>query len=118
MKQKNIPWIGAFMESFFMTLPVFSIFSTIAIIIVLYANIQPYLIRYIPWMNLWAFMGILMTFGLTGMFLMYKFVLRSIWDFRGKQTNGNKPDTNEIDGRLDRIEKTLVELAKLKKENG
>jgi hypothetical protein len=109
MKQKNIPWLGAFMESFFMTLPIFSIFSTIAIIIVLYTNIQPYLIQYVPWITLWSFMGILMVFGLTGMFVMYKFVLKSIWAFRGKQTNSNED-------RLERIETMLKELVE-KKEN-
>ena len=95
-----------------MTLPVFSIFSTIAIIIVLYANIRPYLIQHAPWMTLWAFLGILMIIGLTGMVLMYKFVLKSIWSFRENQANGNVPKDDDINSRLDKIEKVLIELAK------
>jgi D-beta-D-heptose 7-phosphate kinase/D-beta-D-heptose 1-phosphate adenosyltransferase len=85
MKQKNIPWLGAFMESFFVTLPLLSIINFWAIIVMLYTNLRPYLLQYMPWMNLWYFVAILTLIGVLGMVLVYKFVLPSIWAFRGKQ---------------------------------
>jgi hypothetical protein len=93
------------MESFLMTLRIFSFLSTVAIIIVLYANIQPFLLRYTPWMTLWYFILILAMIGLTGMGLVHKFVLPFIKSTQDK----------EAGDRLERIEKMLIELTK--KEN-
>jgi len=97
---------GSLMESFLMTLRIFSFLSTVAIIIVLYANIQPFLLRYAPWMTLWYFVLILATIGLSGMGLVHKFVMPLVKSYQ---------DTGES-GRLERIEKMLIELSKDKIE--
>lgn len=85
VKQKNIPWLGAFLETFFSTLPFLSVISFVSITMVLYASARPYLLQYAPWMTLWLFLGIVVMLGITGMWLVYKFVLPSIWAFRGTQ---------------------------------
>lgn len=102
MKQKT-SWIGAFMESFFLTLRIFSFLSTVAIIIVLYANIQPFLLRYVPWITLWYFILILAVIGLSAMGLVHKFLLPAIKS-HDKKSNGN------VDEKLERIEKMLIEI--------
>jgi cytidyltransferase-like protein len=88
MKQHNIPWLGAFMEAFFVTLPLLGIINFWAIITVLYTNIRPYLLLHMPWVTLWLFVVALTVIGIVGMFLVYKFVLPSVWSFRGKQMLG------------------------------
>lgn len=88
-----------------MTLRIFSFLSTVAIIIVLYANIQPFLLRYTPWMTLWYFILILAVIGLTGMGLVHKFVMPLVKAVQGK----------EDEDRLSRIEKLLVELVNNRK---
>lgn len=95
--------LGSLMESFFMTLRIFSFLSTVAIVIVLYANIQPFLLRYIPWITLWYFMSILAGVGLSAMALVHRLLMPIV------RAHQSKHD------RLERIEKLLTEL--VKKEN-
>ena len=121
MRQKNIPGLGAFMESFFVTLPILGIINFWAIITVLYANVQPYLLQHAPWMNLWIFVGFLTLIGITGMFIVYKFVLSSVWSFRGKQMFDREKIKAEIEGtQLDGVKKELAalreEISELRKE--
>jgi len=85
MKQRNIKWVGGLVESIFSTLPFLGIWNYIAIAIVLYTNVYPYLVQYFPWVKLWIFLLCLIGVGIIGMFIMYKFVLPSLWAFRGKQ---------------------------------
>ena len=113
MKQRNIPGLGAFMESFFVTLPILGIINFWAIITVLYANVQPYLLQHAPWMNLWIFVGLLTLIGITGMIIVYKFVLSSVWSFRGKQMlDKDNLALGTSNKRLDEIKKELGELKK------
>jgi D-beta-D-heptose 7-phosphate kinase/D-beta-D-heptose 1-phosphate adenosyltransferase len=88
VKQRNIPWLGAFIESFFVTLPFLGIINFWAIITVLYTSVRPYIVANFPWMNIQLFVCILTAIGILGMVLVYKFVLPSIWAFRGKQMFG------------------------------
>jgi hypothetical protein len=61
-------------------------------------------------------MGILMVFGMTGMFIMYKFVLKSIWSFRNKQANSSTSLEKEIRDRLERVEKMMMDKSKTEGE--
>ena len=110
MKQWNIPWLGAFMESFFVTLPLLSVINFWAIITVLYTTVRPHLLQYAPWVTMWLFVGCITLLGIIGMVLVYKFVLPSIWTFRQDQMfkhNSNIVDLlKNIDERLARLEES------------
>lgn len=96
MKQKNIPWLGAFLETFFTTIPFINILSLCAILLILYTNIRPYLVQYTPWMTLWLFLGIVALIGVVGMVLVYKFVMASLWSFRGRQMDVKEVGKNGV----------------------
>jgi len=112
MSQKNIPWVGAFIESLFNALPfisiLISVFNFFSIIVVLYANIKPYLGEYVSNITLPVFVGciaiVLIVIAVIAMVLIYKYVNPSLWTFRNKQMN--KYDS-EVLKRLERIEKLL-----------
>jgi len=108
MKQRNIPKVGAFVESLFTCLPFLGIINFMILAVVLYTNIQPYLLTHMPWMNLWIFLILVLMLVATMMVLIYKFVLPSIWTFRGKQMFGHKSDVIDelkaIKKRLENIE--------------
>lgn len=112
INQKNIPMIGVLVESLFNALPFLSImltgFNFVSIIIVLYANIDEYLLNYFAWMKLEYFVGIVLivlaVLVVITMIVIYKYVTPSLWTFRNQQMN--KYD-NEVIKRLKRIEKKL-----------
>ena len=85
MKQRNIPGLGAVVESAFNTLPVLSAINFLSILAVLYASVREYLIAWVPWVNVWSFFGIMCGVGLMLMGIVYVFVLPSLWAFRGRQ---------------------------------
>jgi len=95
MRQRNIPGVGVFIESLFTCLPVLGIINFIFIAIVLYTDIQPYLLACMPWIKLWIFM-LALTFLVGGMMiLVYKFVLPSLWAFRGRPMFGKETREND-----------------------
>ena len=61
IRQVNIPWVGALVESLFNALPflsiLISVFNFFSIIVVLYSNMKPYLTEYIPNITLPIFIG-------------------------------------------------------------
>ena len=88
MKQKNIPLLGALIDSLFTCLPFLGIMNFIFIAIILYNDIRPYLLVHAPWVTLWMFLLLLLGLVIGMMFFIYKFVLPSLWTFRGKQMYG------------------------------
>ena len=114
-KQKNIPWVGALVESLFNALPflsiLISVFNFISIMVVLYANIKQYLIDYFPSITLASFIGAIFIFLILVvaviMGVIYKYVTPSLWTFRNKQMN--KYDS-EVLMKLDRLEKEIREM--------
>jgi divalent metal cation (Fe/Co/Zn/Cd) transporter len=112
MKQRNIPWVGAFIESLFNALPFLSIlismFNFFSIILVLYSNIKPYMTEYVPNITLPVFIGcvaiVLVFIVITVMIIVYKYVNPSLWTFRNKQMNQYD---SEVLNRLKEIEKRL-----------
>lgn len=113
MKQRNIPWIGSFVDSLFTCLPFLSIINFAFIAIVLYDTIQPYLLLHAPWMQLWMFLLILSVVVAAMMVVIYKFVLGSLWTFRGKQMFGFE---SEILDELKKVKEKLEELENRKEE--
>ena len=95
LKKRNIPGVCAFIESLFTCLPVLGSINFIFIAIVLYTDIQPYLLVHMPWIKLRIFM-LALTFLVGGMMiLVYKFVLPSLWAFRGRQMFGKETREND-----------------------
>ena len=109
-KQRNVPRLGGFIDALYGSLPMLSAVNFVSILIVLYTDVQPYLIEYVPWMKLWMFGSILATLVLLLMLVVYKFILPSIWTFRGKQMfsyNSKIMDKlNAIEERLKKIEES------------
>jgi len=104
MKQQNIPGLGAFVEALYMSLPILSVINFVSIAIVLYSDIRPYLLEHLPWVQLWMFLLALSSLVFISMLLVYKFVLPSIWTFRGKQMFEHE---SEVMDSLKRIEGQL-----------
>ena len=88
IKQRHIPGIGALVDSLFSCLPFISFINFVFIAIVTYSEIHPYLKTNIPWMQMWSFLLLLTAATLILMFVVYKFVLPSLWAFRGQQMFG------------------------------
>ena len=110
MKQRNIPWVGAFIESLYNTLPLLSIINFISILAILYASTKDYLLTWVPWITLWMFICAAGFLVAILMVLVYKFILPSIWTFRGKQLYGFESDL------MEEVRKLRKEIEDLRKE--
>ena len=105
--QKNIPWLGALVESLYTSLPILSIINFLSIITVLYTSVSPYLAQYAPWVKFWIFILALVIFTLTMMALIWKFIVPSLWTYRSKQMFEHE---SEISNKLDKVIRRLYEL--------
>jgi len=109
--QKKIPLLGEITDVIFTSLPILSVINFVSVLTVLYYDVNPYLKEHLPWLNFWWFMLFLAVASVIIMVLVYKFVLPSLWTFRSSQMlNGNQ----DLDGRLDKIEKMIGEIQKEK----
>jgi len=102
IKQRQVPALGEVVDSLFSCLPFLSFINFIFISIVVYADIHPYLKVYAPWVQMWMFLLFLSVVTVLLMFFVYKFVLPSLWVFRGKQLFGFE---SEVLDKLNKIEK-------------
>lgn len=109
-KQRHIPGVGALIDSLFSCLPFLSFINFIFISIVVYADIHPYLKVHMPWVQMWSFMAFLSVVTILMMLAVYKFVLPSLWAFRGKQMFGYESRV------IDEIQKLQKEVRELKEE--
>ena len=100
MKQRNIPWLGALVDSLYISLPVLSFVNFFAILTVLYANIHPFLQEYLPWLRFWMFLAIIGVLATILALLVYKFVIPSLWTYRSKQMFMHE---SEITAKLDEL---------------
>lgn len=105
MKQRIIPGLGAFIESLYTVLPIMSVMNFVAIAIVLYTDVRPYLQIHFPWVTLWMFMLLLIFVVSSLMLVAYLYILPSMWEFREKQMRI-----------IDEIQKLLEEIRGLKEE--
>ena len=110
IRQKNVPWLGALVESFYTSLPVLSIVNFLSIITVLYATIQENLFSWAPWMTFWTFVSIMSSFVVVLIIFMYLVVVPSLWTFRNKQMNRFESDI------IKEVRELRKELRKFKKE--
>jgi len=110
MKQRNIPWLGALIDSLYVSLPVLSFVNFFAILTVLYANIHPYLQEHLPWLRFWVFLIIVGVLATILALLVYKFVVPSLWTFRGKQMFTHESAI------VDKLDKLLEKVDKLEKK--
>jgi len=85
IKQKNIPWLGALVDALYTSLPILSIVNFLSIVSVLYATTWGYIQTWAPWMTFKWFI-LMMCILVTGlMVFVYKFIVQSLWSFRGRQ---------------------------------
>jgi len=89
-KQKNILWLGAFTDSLFATLPLLSVINFLSIQTVLYANVKEYILPWAPWLTFVWFIALMVLITLGAMVLVYKFVIPSLWVWRGSQLYGHQ----------------------------
>ncbi len=87
LKQHNVPWLGAMVDSLYTSLPILSIINFMSITTVLYATIREYLLAWAPWITVWWFLLFLALTTIIMMIVIYIVVLPSIWTFRNKQMN-------------------------------
>lgn len=90
--QKKIIGIGELYESFITSLPILSAIQFISVLAVLYNQLQPTLVAILPGITLLKFLAVLTVVMLGVMILVYKFLIPSIWTFRGKQLYGFESD--------------------------
>ena len=109
-KQRNIPWLGALVDSLYTALPILSIINFLSIITLLYATIRGYLFDWAPWLTFGWFIGIMVILTSTLIVLMYIFVVPSIWTFRGKQMYGYESEL------LNEVKALRKEVQEMKKE--
>lgn len=109
-KQTHIPGVGAMVDSLFACLPFVSFINFIFISIVVYADVSEYLKLYTPWIQLWSFMALLALITGILMLVVYKYVLPSLWAFRGKQLFGFE---SKIVDEVQALQKEIRELKEL-----
>ena len=110
IKQRTIAGLGAAVDSMFSCLPFLSIINFSFVAIILYADIHPWLKIYIPWIELWMFLLSMLFVVIFMMFIVYKFVLPSLWTFRGKQLFSFESDV------IDKLTKLSEEIQELKEK--
>lgn len=106
-KQKSFMWLGAFMDSMYMSLPMVSIINFISIQTVLYANV---ILPAVPWLPFPLFILFMILLVLCVMIIAFKFVIPSLWVWRGKQLYGHQSIL------MDKVEQTRQEVAEVKRE--
>lgn len=88
IKQRKIIGLGELYESFITALPVLSAVQFISVLAVLYNQLQPTLVSIFPWITLIRFLVVITVIMIGVMVLVYRFLIPSIWTFRGKQLYG------------------------------
>ncbi len=96
LKQKRIPFLGEIMDALYTSLPILSIINFISITLSLYLTSKPYLDQYVPWLNIGLFFLILFLVSIVFMVVVYKFIIPSLWAFRGEQMSSQNEKLDEI----------------------
>jgi hypothetical protein len=84
-------------------LPFLGIVNFAFITIAMYASVRPYIYPIFPWLNIGIFFGVVVFLTLIAILLIYKFIVPSLWHFRGKQMFYE----SDILSRIKKIEKKL-----------
>jgi uncharacterized membrane protein (DUF485 family) len=107
LRQKTLIGLGELYDSFVTSLPILSGIQFISILTILYADIKPHLLGLAPWMTLPYFFGIITALMVGTMVLVYKYLIPSVWNFRGNQMF--KYDS-EVRDKLDEVLRRLESL--------
>ena len=99
--QRTIPWIGGFKETLAQVAFWISMINFVQVGAILYYTT---LRHTVPWFSLWMFVSATLVFIIIGLVVEYKYIVPSIWAFRGKQMFNYE---SEITERLKRIEEKL-----------
>jgi len=110
LQQKNIRWLGAVVDSFFTAAPFLSMWNFVSIQAVLYTTVIHYILPILPWFNFVWFLLIMSTFAGVAIFIVYKFVIRSLWSWRETQLYGSKSVV------IEQLESLRKEVKGLKEE--
>ena len=123
-KQRSFMWLGAFMDSMYMSLPMVSIINFISIQTVLYANV---IVPILPGLSFPLFILCMIFLVFLVMIVAFKFVIPSLWVWRGKQLYGHqsilmdrvqqaRDEIKEVKNMVEGIQKELAELKEEKDE--
>ena len=108
IKQRTIAGLGPLVDSMFSCLPFLSIINFGFVAVILYTDMNPWLKIWAPWVEIWMFLLFLFLLTCGMMFVVYKFVLPSLWTFRGKQLFGFESEVldtlRDIKARMDKID--------------
>ena len=87
LKQRNIPWLGAFTESVYTVLPALSILNFFMIGIAVYEGVARFVTPYLPWFSFRWFVLMVGTLVIIGTVFVYLFVVPSRNTFMFNQMN-------------------------------
>jgi hypothetical protein len=85
LKQYEVPGLGALVDSVFTSLPILSFINIASVLIILYETLKPYRESYLEWLTFSKFISFLGIIFIICLILVYKFLLKSLWSFRGRQ---------------------------------
>ena len=112
LKRKKLPFLGEFTDAFFTTLPFFSIYSTLSLTIILYAQTSAWLLVWFPWINLWIFMLGVGSALAIALLLAYKYIIPSLWNSRSKQMPHLEQKLDVLSEKLGELDKKISNMAK------
>lgn len=110
LRQRKVIGLGELYESFITALPLLSAVQFVSILTLLYVDLQPNLVGLLPGITLLKFLIALSVIMLGVMVLVYKFLIPSIWTFRGKQLYGFESEL------LDEVKALRKDIQTLKEE--
>lgn len=110
LRQRKIMGVGEIYESFITALPILSAVQFLSILTLLYSDLRPYLTGVFPSITLLKFLVILSVIMIGVMILVYRFLIPSIWTFRGKQLYGFESEL------MDKINNLKEEVDELKND--
>ena len=112
LKRKKLPFLGEFTDAFFTTLPFFSIYTTLSLTVILYAQTKDWLLTWFPWINFWIFI-LSVGFALAiALLLAYKYIVPSLWDSRSKQMSHLEQKLDMLNKKLDELDKKISNTGK------
>ena len=106
-KQRSISWLGALHDAFTTSLPVLSAVQFLTILTLFYNDLSPHILPLFPWMTFPIFIIGVAVIMCGVMVLVYKYLLPSIWTFRGKQMYGFESEL------IDEVKKLRADMDKL-----
>ena len=102
LKPRSVKYLGEAVDALFTSLPFFSVYSSISLTIILYAQVKDWLLVWVPWVNLWIFMLIIGFVFTIALLLAYKYIIPSLWSSRSKRMTHLE---EKIDMIIDLLEK-------------